>query len=89
MSRHVMEAAAAKILERRLGPLAVLAKGAGRWSVILMRDERYGQGFTITDQCPTISRAVSQALQFAIEEHVGRSAWLSAWEGETLAVPTK
>ena len=75
------EAQARRVLERRFGPLAVLAKSAGRWAVILMRDARYGQGFTITDECPTISRAVSQAIQFAIEHGVGRASWLSAWEG--------
>lgn len=74
------------ILNRRLGPLAVLARSAGRWSVILMHDSHYSGGFTITDPCETISRAVSQALQFVIEEHVGRNSWL-AWEGESLAVP--
>lgn len=73
------EEEAKRVLTRRFGPLAVLAKSAGRWSIILMRDKRYGQGFTITDQCETISRAVSQAIQFAIEEHVTHGSWLSAW----------
>ena len=76
----VTEAEAAKVLRRRFGPLAVLSKCAGRWAVILMRDKRYGQGFRITDDCKTISRAVSQAIQFAIEEHVTHGSWLAAWE---------
>jgi hypothetical protein len=68
---------AQEIIKRRLGPLAVLAKSAGRYSVILMNDKRYGSGFTITDLCPTPSLAVSQAIKFAVEEHMG------TWRGLT------
>lgn len=63
---------AARVLTKRFGPRAVLAKCAGRWCVIIMSQANYGSGVTITDQCSTISRAVSQAIQFAIEERVGR-----------------
>lgn len=50
----------------------MLAKGAGRWSVIIMHTANWGSGVTITNQCESISKAVSQAIQFAIEEGVGR-----------------
>ena len=60
-------ARAALVLTRRFGSLAVLARGAGLWSVILMRDARYGSGTTITEPCRTVGQAVSQALQFAME----------------------
>jgi hypothetical protein len=63
------------VLRRRLGPLAVLARGAGRWSVILMADEHYGAGTTITGQHQEIGQAVSEAIKFAIANpgyrHVG------------------
>ena len=59
------------VLQRRFGERAVLARSAGRWSVIIMERRNYGSGVTITDECPTISRAVSQAIQFAIENRLG------------------
>jgi hypothetical protein len=65
------ETHARRLLERRFGPRAVLAKSVGRWSVIVMSDANFGSGVTITDQCETISRAISQAIQYAIEERVG------------------
>jgi len=65
------ETHARRVLLRRFGPRVVLAKSAGRWSVIIMFSTNFGSGVTITDQCGTISRAVSQAIQFAIEERVG------------------
>ena len=67
---------AAKVLVRRFGPRAVLARGAGRWSVILMDHPNFGSGVAITDECPTVSRAVSMAIQFAI---LYGSSW--AFEG--------
>jgi hypothetical protein len=67
----VGERHAARVLLRRFGPRALLAKSAGRWSVIIMHQANYGSGVTITDQCCTVSRAVSQAIQYAIAERVG------------------
>jgi hypothetical protein len=55
-----------RLLRRRLGPLAVLARGAGLWSVILMADERCGSGTTITGEHREVSQAVSEAIRFAI-----------------------
>ena len=69
------EERAQQVLERRFGPRAVLAKSAGRWSVIVMSQPNFGSGLTITDQCSTVSRAVSQAIQFAIENSVGRASF--------------
>ncbi len=74
--RCVTPRRAQQILVRRFGPLAVLAKSAGRYCVILMQDVRYGSGFTITDLCPTPSKAVSQAIAFAIEYHVKPGDWV-------------
>lgn len=59
------------VLRRRFGERAVLAVSAGQWSVIIMQQRNYGSGVTITDSCQTINRAVSQAIQYAIEERVG------------------
>lgn len=65
------EARAAHVLLRRFGPRAVLAKGAGRWSVIIMHTANFGSGSTVTDECSNISRAVSQAIRFGIENQIG------------------
>ena len=52
-------------LERKLGPLAKLARGAGRYSVILMNDERCSAGITITDEHKRPGDAVREALAYA------------------------
>lgn len=59
------------VLRRRFGERAVLARGAGRWSVIIMERKNFGSGTCITDECPTISRAVSQAIKYGIENGIG------------------
>lgn len=51
------------LLEARLGARAMLARSAGRWSVVVVDDVRtMGSGVTITEQHRSVAAAVEEAL---------------------------
>jgi hypothetical protein len=54
-------------LEKKLGPLAKLARGAGRYSVILMNDELCSSGTTITEEHKRPGDAVRDALAYVAD----------------------
>ncbi len=54
-------------LRLALGPLAVFARSAGRWCVILMRDRSYGSGLTVTAMHRERGRALLEAIEYAVE----------------------
>lgn len=60
-------------LRLTLGPLAVFARSAGRWSVVVLDDATAGCGVTVTDDHRERGRALLDAIAFAVEARTMRA----------------